>query len=334
MRSKPVARPDVRTYGSLAARLGYGGYRSLLAAPLIWAITALLWLQQSAQADGPGMRHDGDASRSTGAVAKTKEVALHIKDRRIPVDHAKGSKFSPLGIIVNSTVKGRFTAFLVGECHVLTTAHSVIGTSEMNYISPDSKETDYRQKLAALKMEFLVGQTSTTPFAESTRATVEIMGKYDPGQENHEEDWALLKLDDCLGATGRYGHYSLLSAELSQVLGRAGFFHTAGFPGDRDLKKGAWLDPECSVRGKAPDAPTNSLWASDCNLMPGQSGSPALATAPNGKTYVLGLAVSQISLSGGILSSYRPGNANIILSVKGILPIIKAYIQTDQAVQK
>jgi V8-like Glu-specific endopeptidase len=52
-------------------------------------------------------------------------AVFHFKDRRVAVPHGKNDKLAPLGLLVNKTLGGQATAFLVGSCHILTAAHAV-----------------------------------------------------------------------------------------------------------------------------------------------------------------------------------------------------------------
>jgi hypothetical protein len=171
------------------------------------------------------------------------------------------------------------TAFLVSPCHVLTAYHVAGGGRAIT------------EKTVA---HFYLGQGNIGPdfddarqFAEETTAHPVVWGQYIPNEDdspaeirakailqNGWEDWALLKLDRCLGdeKTG-YGYfhlYPMTTRDLTR-LGTGLRISSIGLPGDKPLTR-LWWDPHCRVVGQVHD----SGWQNDCVTVPGNSGGPLL----------------------------------------------------------
>ncbi len=276
----------------------------------------------------PGMECYASAARSQDPMLL--KVARHLQDRQIPVSHAKGTELAPIGALFNRTLQdAHSTAFLVGECHILTTAHSVVGKKNTQHVSYNPKFNDPKIALKNVKMEFYVGQTSTTPFAEKATATVEVMGKFNPFNQNDDEDWALLRLSECLGTKEKYGYFELFDAKLEQVQGKEGFFSLAGFPGDRPMESGVWLDPKCTVHGAALDGSLNHNWAMDCNTVGGMSGAPLMRKSNDGKIYVFGLTTTQIVTTERVLEGFSLADANHVVATKSFYSAIQPFIREE-----
>ncbi|HEX9447777.1 MAG TPA: hypothetical protein VF920_07345, partial [Dongiaceae bacterium] len=203
-------------------------------------------------------------------------------DDRLPVPRIKGSAFGPIGLMVldqglDDAVAG--TAFLVSPCHVLTAYHVAGGGKPIS------------EKAVA---HFYLGQGTIGPdfddarqFAEETTAHPVVWGDYVPNEDgsspllrakamlqNGWEDWALLKLDRCLGdeKTG-YGFFHVLPMT-TRDLSRKGDglrISSIGLPGDKPLRR-LWWDPHCRIVGQVHD----SGWQNDCVTVPGNSGGPLL----------------------------------------------------------
>ena len=203
-------------------------------------------------------------------------------DDRIAVPHVKDSSFAPVGLLVldedkSDAVAG--TAFLVSPCHILTAYHVAGGGLAIN------------DKTVAT---FYLGQGTAGPdfdgarhFADASRARPVVWGNYVPANDdspviqraramlqNGWEDWALLKLDRCLGAP-QYGYgYFRLAPRSTRDLTRGGDglrVTSIGLPGDKPMNT-LWRDPSCRIVGQT----HNSGWQHDCVTVPGNSGGPLL----------------------------------------------------------
>jgi lipoprotein NlpI/V8-like Glu-specific endopeptidase len=246
-------------------------------------------------------------------VAPALAVALGGDDR-LPVQRIKGTAFSPIGLMVldegtDDAVAG--TAFLVSPCHVLTAYHVAGGGKQI---------TD---KTVA---HFYLGQGDVGPdfddarqFAEETTAHPVVWGDYVPNEDdssaairakamlqNGWQDWALLKLDRCLGdeKTG-YGYFHVLPMTTRDLTRKGDGLRitSIGLPGDKPLTR-LWWDPHCRVVGQVHD----SGWQNDCVTVPGNSGGPLLlrprwavgthATEITSRPPVIGITIAIIGVDG------------------------------------
>lgn len=284
----------------------------------------------------PGMACYASAARSEDPMLI--KVARHLQDRQVPQNHAQGTELAPLGVVVNHTLEAYSTAFLVGECHVLTTAHSVVGTNSARYVSYNPELNEPKTALKNLKLEFRVGKSRASeyaPFAESVTATVEVMGKYSPYNTSDDEDWALLRLSKCWGTDDKYGHFALYeNAELNTIKGKPGIFASVGFPGDRDMEAGAWIDPHCTVHDASIQDTWADVWATDCNAVSGMSGAPMIRKSVEGKIYVFGITTSQIVTYDEVVEGFSVTDANHVLSTKAFYSQIKPYIQKTRRTKR
>jgi tetratricopeptide (TPR) repeat protein/V8-like Glu-specific endopeptidase len=242
-------------------------------------------------------------------------VALGGDDRQA-VPHVKGGVFGAVGLMVldegaDDAVAG--TAFLVSPCHVLTAYHVAGGGQAI---------TD---KTVA---HFYLGQGNIGPdfddarqFAEDTTAHPVVWGKYVPNEDdsapeirakamlqNGWEDWALLKLDRCLGdEKSGYGYFHLYPMT-TRDLARKGDglrISSVGLPGDKPLTR-LWWDPHCRVVGQVHD----SGWQNDCVTVPGNSGGPLLLRSND--TSLAGIA------GGAPLPPARPPVVGITIAIIGV----------------
>ncbi|MDY0881925.1 tetratricopeptide repeat protein [Dongia soli] len=203
-------------------------------------------------------------------------------DDRVAVPRLKDSTFAPVGLLVldeNKSDAVAGTAFLVSPCHILTAYHVAGGGQAIN------------NKTVAT---FYLGEGKIGPdfdgarhFADETPARPVAWGNYVPAEDsspliqraramlqNGWEDWALLKLDRCLGAP-QYGYgYFRLAPRSTRDLTRRGEglrVTSIGLPGDKPMRT-LWRDPSCRIVGQT----HNSGWQHDCVTVPGNSGGPLL----------------------------------------------------------
>ncbi len=194
------------------------------------------------------------------------------------------------------------TATLVSPCHVLSAYHVAGGGEAVD---------------AGTRATFYLGEGDDGPgfddfdhFALEAQARAIVWGNYRPppsrgdaalpsdrDQQNGWEDWALLKLDTCLGEE-KYGYgYMRLKAIATRELFRSGARLEArnlGFPVDRDSAE-LWMDPECRVIGQI----YSSGWQHDCITLPGNSGGPILIRdRDDGGDRIVAINVSHIGMEG------------------------------------
>ncbi len=173
------------------------------------------------------------------------------------------SNFTPVGVIEFSLPEGRSTgtAFLIGECAVMTNFHVVFGPWELTALRPPS---------SANKGTFTLTQaTSTNGEHPSTGAIPVIWGDYtgpDRQFRKPANDWVVLALEDCLG--DRHGYLLPYDAALNEDIPNRGGFTAVGYSAGRQK-----VDPNCSIR-LAGDSGSGATMLNDCATLPGDSGAP------------------------------------------------------------
>ena len=178
-------------------------------------------------------------------------------------DLRKASNFPPVGVIEFSLPEGRSqgTAFLIGECSVMTNFHVDFGPWYVTALHPPSN---------ASKGTFTLTQV-TLPNGNHpvTGAIPVIWGDYvgpDRQFRRPANDWVVLALDDCLG----YQHGFLLpyDAALNGELQTNGGFVAIGYSTGRQM-----VDSNCSLR-PGTGSGIGAIMHSDCAALPGDSGAP------------------------------------------------------------
>ena len=176
------------------------------------------------------------------------------------------------------------TGFLVSPCHVLTAYHVAAGGERVDPTRPST---------------FYVGQGKIGPdfpdldrFAESSLAHPVAWGRFVHAEQrqhllertqsverNGWEDWALLELDTCFGATPitatatsswRRSPRARSCKAATRIKARS-----VGLPGDKSVLS-LWEDADCRLIGQI----YASGWQHDCITIPGNSGGPIFVTDP------------------------------------------------------
>lgn len=270
------------------------------------------------------------------------------EDDRISLTRTKGTPMGAIGMLLRLDADGAEagTGFLVSGCHVLTAAHVVAGSNGIS---------------ANQVMLFFAGDGNLGPaemladhFGALSPARPLVWGDYrEPHQGSTAEreaifrsgswnDWALLKLDRCLGDDG-YGYFRLAPTTTRDFTrgGGARAVTAVGLPADRDNEK-LTADPACSLLGQV----GATGWQHDCTTMPGNSGGPVLAAEPDaGETWprVLAITVASVGRPEGadglpvrqVIDPGDPGYLDLLATavpVSAFLPQIAPYLPKDPRV--
>ena len=188
-----------------------------------------------------------------------------------------------VGLLVNGR-RQVGTAFLVGECHVMTAFHSAF-FRDAQAISGNELAGGPRTGRA---LSFHIGPDPVKPglFRRRSVARVVDFGNYHPlAARGMAGDWAILELEDCLGR--EYGYLPHLRPSGGDYLPR-GPLMTISFPYAGWNRVGVAVEEGCRARGAGP---VTGLIAVDCAFEAGMSGGPVFAD--DGK--VLGINIAYLS---------------------------------------
>ena len=186
-----------------------------------------------------------------------------------------------VGILVNAR-RQVGTAFLVGECHVMTAFHSAF-FRDAQAISSGELVGAPRTGHA---LAFYIGPDPERPglFRHRSVARVVDYGNYHPAApRGMTGDWAILQLEDCLGR--EYGFLPTLRPTTSDYLPR-GPLMTISFPYSGWNRPGVAVEEGCRAREAGP---VTGLVAVDCAFEGGMSGGPVLEQQPDGQWRVVGI---------------------------------------------
>lgn len=229
--------------------------------------------------------------------ATTASANIFGRDDRQIVEMTADHPLSGVGTLTNHVDAGRGTAFLVSRCHILSNFHVALS-------SPDAP--DLEKELSTFTL--LSGATSL--------ARIVTYGDFDPS--SNAEDWALLKLDTCLGETHAVlplypvGDGVLILNQMTVQL--------AGYPNDRTTDQ-LTIDYNCHIK----DPP----WRHDCATRPGNSGSPLLLPAMGGYV-VVAITASSRGVFMELISEYTVHMSNGATPVAGFIDRIQPYLDADR----
>jgi Flp pilus assembly protein TadD len=263
----------------------------------IGAVLALALALVMLMAAGPASAESIPQNPLIEDILKLNDIKLVRRDDRLGignlvVKHPKRLKAEPH----EPNYESWGTAFLVGECHIMTARHVVdpadpdIETNELPLksnlqfvIGPVRDQTKVRKATDITKLPEILDSTKAIPVMWGQYQFPkpdDPAGKRKANWENYYEDWALLKLEKCLGAGGKgYIPLALEGITTETLLKREEPLPARGISGPPVSGISHLVDDEnCEFWGQV-EFP---LWNSTCFARPGSSGSPILTPDGNG----------------------------------------------------
>lgn len=242
------------------------------------------------------------AVMTCGLCLLSADANVFVSDRREQRD-PRAPILRSVGVLKSPYAEGGGTAFLVGECHIMTAYH-VVFAREKNAQTGDVKTV--RGKVGS-QGEFYIGLSPDKPmtFEEMTTATVVDFGNY-VKRDFHgmTGDWAILRLDTCLGR--KYGHLSVARPDERKPM-PTGDLMTVSFPLSRKDRAGISVEENCSAREWGP---VLGLIGIDCATEGGMSGAPVLERQPKGGWLVVGILQMSMSNKDDVLPKYSTQHRN------------------------
>jgi len=240
-------------------------------------------------------------------VALPAQANIFVEDRREQRNPAFPINRS-VGLLHNPGTGASGTAFLVGKCHIATAYH-VAFMKERD--SATGRVATSRGRLGHA-VEFLVGLDPKAPgrFAAKARATVVAFGDYGEADfHGMPGDWAILRLDDCLGKQYGFLKYARPGSE-SAMPHRE--LMTVAFARSRLSQVGITVEKGCKARDHGP---VSGLVGVDCAFESGMSGGPVLERQRDGRWLVVGLIQQSTGRADAVLPSYSMEHRNQMVYV-------------------
>jgi hypothetical protein len=254
-----------------------------------------------------------------GASAATANV--FVEDRRKQRD-ASAPIFRSVGMLHHPGIGAGGTAFLAGRCHVVTAYHVAF----MRGRDPVTGRVEVAPGKVGGVAEFLIGPDSAVPgrFAEKTRARVVAFGRFsDADFTGMAGDWAILRLDECLG--GRYGFLRLARPRSDSPMPTRELM-TIGFPASRAGKPGITVERGCSARDHGP---VDGLVGVDCAFENGMSGGPILERQSGSGWRVVGIVQQSTAEVDRMLPAYSMEHRNQMVHVTAFRKALEDALRAE-----
>ncbi len=237
------------------------------------------------------------------------------RDGRLPI-------FRSVGMLVHPRTGGGGTAFLVSRCHVVTAYHVAF----MKRRDPVTGRVETFPGKVGHAAEFVVGPLPEAPgtFGARARATVVGFGRFSDGSfEGMAGDWAILRLDPCLGR--EFGFLKYARPAVDRPL-PTGALMTIGFPRSRIGQRGVTVETGCSARDHGP---VDGLLGVDCAFEVGMSGGPVLERQADGSWLVVGLIQQSMGAADRVLPTYSMAHRNQVVRVSAFREALERALRAE-----
>jgi V8-like Glu-specific endopeptidase len=230
--------------------------------------------------------------------------------------------YAPVGAVITGApvaasddgtkqIRTRGSAFLVSPCYVLTNYHAVFGLA---FDGPDPNR-DYAAT-------FSVGADPDYMFRWRVTARPVRWGAFN---KRKEHDWALLKLDGCVGGQADIGWLDLSDQPGPAMAGA--MVSLAGYPADKTGNT-VWVQSGCRIEGMQ-DGTAKVLH--ECSVHVGASGGPLIQQAKTAA--VVAIQCGELNSTASPLTRWDARHANTAVTIAEVLQDAeaRALIEADIA---
>ena len=246
---------------------------------------------------------------------------IFVEDRREQRDPSLPVLRS-VGVLHRPEAGAGGTAFLVSNCHIATAYH-VAFTRGRN---PRTGTVEVDRPRIGQTADFLVGldPNVASKFSARARASVVAFGPFSRSDfRGMAGDWAILRLDECLGRT--YGYLKVARPEPDRPM-PTGELMSVGFPRSRASQPGITVESGCRARDHGPVA---GLVGVDCGFESGMSGGPVLERQTDGRWLVVGLIQQSMSPVDRPLPTYSMDHRNQMVYVTALGKAIDRVLRSE-----
>ena len=206
-----------------------------------------------------------------------------------------------IGIVSETLTSTYATAFLVGPCHALSARHVV------HHSNPIGRTVMLRFK-----------PWRRSDAGNSSDAVVIAAGGAAASPGDVSQDWILLRLDRCLGASLGYVPLSREPLRIPESGPIGPGLLAVGFPEDRSVARRPTIDPHCRVR-----MISSTGLLHDCATMPGNSGGPLMAWSAEHQRYEV-YAINVAGFADRAPRAFDERSANAAVAIAPIVVILDA----------
>ena len=156
--------------------------------------------------------------------------------------------------------------------------------------------------------------------------SVVAIGQFDPDWPSTAvEDWALLRIDKCIGSNQFYGKIKTSPVPIQELNGNGDHapvsLSAPGWMLDRSWVDGIYEDPDCNVIESLSDAHPG-IWGTNCNTRAGVSGGPILRRQADGALEAVAILTRE-GMDNESEQYYDSWNANRAISMEHIYSRIR-----------